>query len=66
MTCSPVFDSPEKLARWLAKSNASAFGYLTCSYEQWLTMILGPGKTLSAFVTPHGLVSGVAMASEND
>lgn len=33
---SPVMDTPESLARWLADNNASAFGGMTATYEQWL------------------------------
>ena len=36
---SPAFESPEELAKWLAESNASAFGNMTASYGQWLEMI---------------------------
>lgn len=36
---SPVFETPEKLARWLADTNAPSFGYHTATYEQWLGMI---------------------------
>lgn len=33
---SPAFATPEELARWLADNNASAFGGMTATYEQWL------------------------------
>lgn len=36
---SPVFGTPEELARWLADTGASAFGNLTSTYDQWLKMI---------------------------
>lgn len=36
---SPSFDSPEKLAKWLADNHASTFGDMTGTYEQWLNMI---------------------------
>ena len=56
---SPVCDTPEDLARWLADNNASSFGPMTATYEQWLTMI-GQGSTVSAMYSPQtGLVSGV-------
>lgn len=35
---SPAFETPEELARWLADNNASAFGGMTATYEQWLAM----------------------------
>lgn len=34
---SPAFDTPEKLARWLADNGASGFGSSTASYEDWLS-----------------------------
>jgi hypothetical protein len=66
---SPVFDAPEKLARWLADTNASSFGDSGATYEQWLGMIAGPGWAPSGVRSPStGLVSGVeavaAMAKE--
>lgn len=33
---SPVMESPEVLARWLTDNNASAFGGMGATYEQWL------------------------------
>jgi hypothetical protein len=33
---SPAFKTPEALARWLTDNNASAFGGMTATYEQWL------------------------------
>jgi hypothetical protein len=33
---SPVMDTPENLARWLADNGASSFGSCTATYEQWL------------------------------
>jgi hypothetical protein len=35
---SPAFETPEELARWLADNKASAFGSMTATYEQWLSM----------------------------
>jgi hypothetical protein len=56
---SPVFDTPEKLARWLADNEASAFGDMTASYESWLRVCRG-GYAPSAVAAPGvGLVSGV-------
>lgn len=34
---SPAFETPEELAAWLFSTNASAFGDMTASYEQWLS-----------------------------
>ena len=57
---SPVMDTPEGLARWLADNEASTFGDMTATYEQWLTMIVGPGWAPSMIHTPTtGLTSGV-------
>lgn len=56
---SPVMKSPEELARWLADNNASAFGNMGASYEQWLS-IIKRGWAVSAVGTMgKGLVSGV-------
>jgi hypothetical protein len=61
---SPVCDSPEELARWLADSGASSFGSMTATYEQWLGMI-GQGSAVSMMYSPEtGIVSGVEVASQ--
>jgi len=36
---SPVMETPEDLARWLADNHASAFADITATYEQWLCII---------------------------
>lgn len=57
---SPVFETPEELARWLADNGASSFGNDTATYEQWLGMI-GVGWAPSAIhSSATGLQSGVA------
>lgn len=62
---SPVFDSPEKLARWLADTGASALGGQTATYEHWLVMI-NRGWAPSAIGTGDGrLISGVEAAVDN-
>jgi len=64
---SPVFDTPEKLARWLADTGASAFGYETATYEQWMCMIdAGWVPTAVGGHTEKGFVlqSGVAASCE--
>lgn len=38
---SPAFKTPEELARWLADTNASAFGGMGASYEVWLRVAQG-------------------------
>jgi hypothetical protein len=56
---SPVFETPEELARWLADTRASAFADRTATYEQWLAIITGPGDACSTVETKDGTVSGV-------
>ena len=36
---SPVFEDPDALAHWLADNGASAFGYMTATYEEWLATV---------------------------
>ena len=56
---SPAFETPEKLARWLSDTGASAFANDTASYEGWLRVAKG-GFALSAVYTEKtGLVNGV-------
>ena len=55
---SPVFETPEELARWLADTNASAFGREGASYESWLGMIRG-GWAPSLIIDEKGMRSGV-------
>jgi hypothetical protein len=40
---SPVFATPEDLARWLADNSASVFGDDGATYEEWLRVCLGDG-----------------------
>lgn len=58
---SPVMDSPESLARWLADNKASAFAGNSATYEEWLNMIR-IGRAVSAVSYDGGrtMVSGVA------
>lgn len=60
---SPVFASPDELATWLADTNASAFGRLGATKEQWLAMI-GKGWAPSAVMDNKGLRSGVEASCE--
>jgi len=57
---SPVFETPEELARWLVDNNASAFGSETATYEEWLRVCQG-GYAPSAVLDEKGLRSGVAL-----
>lgn len=62
---SPVFETPEELARWLADTGASSCGYQTESYETWLGFITGSGWSATFVGTSEkGLQSGVAYAAE--
>ena len=36
---SPVFETPEGLAKWLADTDASSFGPQTATYDKWLRFI---------------------------
>lgn len=55
---SPAFDTPEKLARWLADTGASAFADTTASYDAWLRIARG-GFAPSAVIVGGRVVSGV-------
>ena len=55
---SPVMETAEELARWLADNNASAFAGQGASYEAWLSMIKGPGWATSAVISGGELKSG--------
>lgn len=46
---SPVFATPEELARWCADNGASAFADMTMSYEEWLA-VAGGRSTAGALV----------------
>lgn len=56
---SPVMETPEKLARWLADNNASAFGDQGATYEQWLATCKSGWAPSAVFTPKTGLVSGV-------
>ncbi len=56
---SPVFATPEELARWLAGTGASSFGSDTATYEQWLRMIKVPGWAPGAVIIGGAAMSGV-------
>lgn len=55
---SPAFDTPEKLARWLADNGASSFGSSTATYEEWLPVCRG-GWAPSMVMVDGQLMSGV-------
>jgi hypothetical protein len=56
---SPAFKTPEELARWLTDNNASAFGSVTATYEQWLATAKS-GFAASGVAVGGKLISGVA------
>lgn len=60
---SPVMDSPEALARWLADTGASAFGSQTATYEQWRGMV-DEGSAFSMAIIGGESKSGVAVVGE--
>jgi hypothetical protein len=62
---SPAFKTSEELARWLADNNASAFGGITATYEQWLSTCKEGWAISAVFFPGKGIVSGVeAQAKE--
>ncbi len=62
---SPVMDTPEELARWLADTGASAFGSMNATYEQWLATIKR-GFACSAVLVNGVMDSGVAGLASTD
>jgi hypothetical protein len=60
---SPVMATAEELARWLTDNNASAFGDMGATYEQWLATIKS-GWACSMVVENGVFKSGVALALE--
>ena len=55
---SPVFATPEELARWLTDNGTSAFGDTTASYEGWLRVAKG-GYACSGVMIGGVMTSGV-------
>ena len=61
---SPVMSTPEQLADWLYQNDASAFGSMTATAEQWLATIKA-GWAISAMSSAEtGLISGVAATTK--
>lgn len=56
---SPVMETPETLARWLADNNASAFAHMGATYDQWLATIKRGWAISAVGVKGKYLVSGV-------
>lgn len=63
---SPVMETPEELARWLADNNASAFGSDTATYESWLATIKRGWAISAVFEPGKGLRSGVTALAEGE
>ena len=62
---SPVMETPEALAHWLADNKASAGPYATATYDQWLAMIK-IGSSVGSFVMDCAageIMSGVEAVS---
>jgi hypothetical protein len=54
---SPVFATPEELARWLADNTVSAYLDTTATYAQWLSLIR-QGPSCTAAFTADGAKAG--------
>jgi len=48
---SPIFETPEELARWLADNGTSFFGGQRTSYEHWLGIVKGTSIGLPVLVS---------------
>jgi hypothetical protein len=59
---SPVFETPEELARWLTDNNASTFGSQTTTYDNWLSMV-NSGWAMSGVMVNGEMKSGVEAIS---
>lgn len=62
---SPAFATPEELARWLADTNASAFGSEGASYEAWLRVARGGWAPSMVITAEHGVQGGVSFAASD-
>jgi hypothetical protein len=60
----PVFKTPEELARYCADNSVSSLGDQTETYDTWLTFIRGPGWAPSMISRGSSFQSGVAAISE--
>jgi hypothetical protein len=61
----PVFKTPEELARYCTDNKVSSFGDQTETYETWLKFIRGPGWALSGIMHNGNMDSGVAFAAKD-
>jgi hypothetical protein len=60
---SPAFETPEELAQWLTKTNASAFGGMTATYEQWLATCKA-GWSVGMVMENGRIMSGVEFSEK--
>jgi hypothetical protein len=60
---SPVCETAEELASWLADNHASAFGNRTASYDDWIATIKN-GSAVSMVISSAGIQSGVEAAEK--
>ena len=63
---SPVMETPEMLARWLADTGASSMGRNTATYEQWLATIHRGWAPSMIYTAKTGLVSGVEALDDTE
>ena len=61
---SPVMETQEELAHWLADNNASASAVQGATYEEWLSTIERGWASSAVGVPCKGLVSGVEALHE--
>lgn len=63
---SPVCETPEALARWLADNGASAFGGMTASYDEWLATCRA-GSCVGMAIAGNGeMMSGPAVVAHGE
>jgi hypothetical protein len=60
----PVFKTPEELARHCADEGVSSFGRDTASYDVWLKFIQGPGWAPSAVMQNGQMQSGIEAVTD--
>lgn len=65
MPISPVCETPEELAQWLADNEASVFASFTATYAQWLAMIRRTSAP-SFMLVGNVVVPGVIAVGEWD
>lgn len=62
---SPIFETPEELARYLAASEDSGIAGRRVSYDSWMKMIVGDGWAPSMVMTNGQIMSGVEAAARD-